>query len=160
MTIRRAGMLLLAVLLLPCAGCGNDEGTTETAEVSAAAPTKDTLVQTLRDLLKAIEAGDLDVAAAHMIDFPGMSPEDVHKALPGFIEKREISGPGIDILAEKGTFGSLAVVFPERGAHWAERVKADAAKCYALSYNGAEVAGLWGGKTFKLIRLDDVGKLR
>jgi len=155
-------MLLLAALLLPCAGCGHDEGTPPAISEAAAAtasPTKDTLVQTLRDLLAAIEADDLDTAAAHMIEFPGMSKEDVHKALPGFVEKREISGPGIEILAEKGTFGPLAEVFPERGAHWAERVKVDPAECYALSHEGAEVAGLWNGKAFKLIRLDDVGKL-
>ena len=117
------------------------------------------MIQSLRELLAAIESGDLDEGATYLHPFPDMKPEDMKQALPGFVEKREISGPGIDVLAAKGTFGPLTEVFAERGTSWAGKVGADVAQCYALSYEGAEVAALWDGQRFLFLRLDDVGKL-
>lgn len=159
MKTRNLVTLLLVAGLLSFAGCGGEDAGSAGDPGLEVDPTQDALVGTLRDLLAAIEAGDLVAAAAHMHPFPNMSPEDVQQALPGFVEKREISGAGIDVLAEKGAFGSLAEIFPDRGAGWAERVGADPAKCYALSHEGAEVAALWNGSAFLLLRLDDVGKL-
>jgi len=159
--------LLCAVLLL-AAACGDSETPTvdpepspSTHEAAAApTPTRDYFVKTLREFLDALKSGDVDAAAAYLHPFPNMGPAEVEKALPDFLEKDEISGPGLDILAEKGTFGPLAEVFPERGASWAGRVKADPAKSYAMAYEGAEVAALWTGKLFLIFRLDDIGKLK
>jgi len=53
----------------------------------------------------------------------------------------------------------LATVFPERGAHWAERVKVDPTQCYALSAGSAEVAAHWDGARFRLLRVDDLNKI-
>ena len=155
------GFACALVLLL--GSCGGDQpvnpGTGEPQAV-AAAPTKDALIGVLRDLNKALDAEDYAGALVYWVAFPGMTVEAMTKGMEGFQEKQEISAAGIDILAEKGTFGPLLEVFPERGGYFATKAGVDAAACYALAYEGAEVAAHWDGKTLRLIRIDDVGKLR
>jgi hypothetical protein len=97
--------------------------------------------------------------ADYIVAFPGMTAEDAQQAVAKFIERREISGPGIDILAERGTFGPLEEVYPDRGDRFAKKAGVDAAQCYALALDSAEVVVFWGGDKPRLIRLDDVGKL-
>ena len=168
MRILTTSLALLCAVLLLATACGEGEPPTVDPEPSPAAheapaaptPTRDYFIKTLREFLDALESGDVDAAAAYLHPFPDMGPADVEKALPAFLEKQEISGPGLDILAEKGTFGSLAEVFPERGAGWAGRVKADPTKSYAMAFEGAGVAALWTGKLFLFYRLDGVGKLK
>ena len=75
------------------------------------------------------------------------------------IERSEISGEGIDVLAEKGKFGLVAEIFPRRGAGWAERNKVAPERCWALAHDGGEVVVFAAADGLKLIRLDDVGKL-
>ncbi len=162
MTTRLALALLITTAL--CFGaCGGDDPSTapspEPEGAGAAEPTKAALVAVLRDVLQALEAGDADAAVPHFILPEGMSAEKARAGVGGFLEKREISGAGIDRLEKDGRYGTLKEVFAERGESWAERAGADLGKCYALSLDGAEVAALWDGKAFKLIRLDDVGKL-
>ena len=50
-------------------------------------------------------------------------------------------------------------MFPERGEHFAKKASVDTEACYAKSHEDAEVVAQWDGKAFRLIRLDDVGKL-
>lgn len=158
---------LCAVLLLTTA-CGDSATPAVDPEPSPSAhaappaltPTREYFVKTLREFLDALESGDVDAATAYLHPFPNMGPTDVHRALPAFLEQDKISGPGLDILAEKGTFGPLAEVFPERGATWAGWVKANRAKSYALAFEGAEVAALWKGQLFLIFHLEGVGKLK
>ena len=151
-------LVLGLVLAVPLNGCGeNGDG-----DSTVATPTKASMIAHLEGLLAAIEAKQWDKAADYMEMGKGAPPKekwpDVFTRLT---EKKEISKAGIAILAEKGTFGPMADVFAEgdQGKHWAERVGVPLSACYALAYEGAEVAGYVGSDGFKLFRLDDVGKL-
>lgn len=124
-------------------------------------PTKADVVSHLEGILAAIEAKDWDGAASHMLLNDKAPPKEKWpEVFPGFVTRNEISKAGIAILAEKGTFGPLSEVFEERGASWAERAGVPLDKCYGLGHEGAEVAVFASDDGLKLIRLDDVGKLR
>jgi len=114
----------------------------------------------LREIHASLDAKNYSAAATSLVTFPGMTDEQMQKAAAGFIQKREISAGGIDILEAKGRYGPLLEVFPDRGANLAKRAGVDAAACYAMSLENAEVAAHWDGQAFRLIRLDDVGKLK
>ena len=151
------GVLLLAIGLLLSA-CGDEPPPPQ--------PTQAALVQTLRDLLAALEAGDNEAALAHLVLLPGMQPEDVPLAFHRVVERdgisvrkrKDISAEGIDILAQEGVFGELDDLFGERGKGWATRAGVNENHCYALVYDDAEVAALWNGTAFQIIHVDDVGK--
>jgi hypothetical protein len=154
-------LLALAILLTGCggedadtAGGGADDGP------AAAPPTKEAVIVVLRELHGALVAKDFDRAVSHLVEFPNITEEARKAATAGFIDEREISQAGIDILAEKGKFGPLKEVCPERGARWAEYAGVPIDRCYGISYEGAEVAVIQKGEALLLIRLDDVGKLQ
>lgn len=163
-TCSLGAFLLGSVLLL--AACGGEKGAGGTTagspqEHATATPvTKDAVMAHLQGVLKAIQEKDWDAAAAHF-QFGPRAPkkEDWPAAFAGMLEKNELSAAGLTILAEKGSFGSLMEVFPERGAAWAERAEVPLERCYALSFDGAEVAVFAGDAGLRIIRLDDVGKL-
>ncbi|MFV1958996.1 MAG: hypothetical protein ACC662_06240 [Planctomycetota bacterium] len=173
MRIRRALALFLATGLL-LGACGDDasrSGDPEPASSSAAsqsddpaapaaAPDQDALVQVLRDLLAALEADDAGKAVGFLAIPSSMSEESARKAVGSWIRRREISAGGIDLLAANGRFGLLADVFGAEGGSWAKRAGVDVAKCYGLALGDAAVASFWNGKTFKILRIDDVGKLK
>jgi hypothetical protein len=69
----------------------------------------------LRELHEAPLAKDFDRAVSHLVEFPNMTEEARKTATTGFLDKREISQACIDILVEKGEFGPLKEVFPDRG---------------------------------------------
>lgn len=152
------GVLLLAIGIL-LAACGDEPP-------PPPQPTKEALVQTLRDLLAALEAGDNEAAFAHLVPLPGMQPEDVPLAFDRVVERdgisatkrKDISAVGIDILAQEGVFGELGDLFGERGKGWAARAGVNKKQCYALVFDDAEVAALWNGTAFQIIHLDDVRK--
>ena len=153
---------VLALCLL-LGACGGDEAASNgdaNDAVTAAQPTKEQLVQTLRDLLAAIEAQDYEKAATFLVPLPGMEPEELPEALQSLVERRELSAPGIDILAKEGAFGEMDDLFGERGWSWAKRAGVEHNECWALTFDDAEVAAHWDGEAFRLIRLDDVGKLK
>ncbi len=87
--------------------------------------------------------------------------EKIATIIPKMLEIKEISAGGIKILSEKGTFGSLSEVFPERGERWAKRVDAKVEDCKALKGPGevGEVVFCKLGGSWKIIRLNNVGKL-
>jgi hypothetical protein len=78
-----------------------------------------------------------------------------------FVAKKEISAAGIKILAEKGKFGPAEEVLgAEKAARRAKRMGADPKNCKALTHGDAEVIFCKFGESWKLVRLDDVGKLQ
>ncbi len=126
---------------------------------SSPEPTKAQLGRQLTELATALQASDVDTAAEHMMLPPDRSLEEMKPMLPRLVVKREISAEGVKLLLEKGTFGKLVDVFPERGPKRAERLGVNVEECWAMSLDRAEVMARWTGKGFKIFRLDDVGRL-
>ena len=122
-------------------------------------PTQEQLAKQLTELATALEGGDMDKAADHMMVPPGRSIDEMKPMLPKLLEKKEISSAGVKILLEKGKFGKLADVFPDNAGKRAERAGVKLEECYGLRLDPAEVMAHWDGSKFKLFRLDDVGKL-
>ena len=147
--------LVLAVLAI-FAACGKSDS----SPAAAAGPTKEAAVQTLRSLQAALDAKDYDKAINFIQIPPDAKAEDIKAALARIPELQELSSQGIDILAEKGKWGKLTEVYGERGSRFAERMKVSAEDSYGLSYQSAEAGFYWDGKQFKLVRIDDIGKLR
>lgn len=125
----------------------------------AGAPSKEAAIQHLKDLNAALEAKDWKKAVTFMAPFPGMPPEKMEEQIGKLAEIKEISAKGIDILAAKGKWGKLSEVFPEKAERWAQKAGVPADQTWGFSYENAEVGMHWDGKAFKVIRLDDVGKL-
>jgi hypothetical protein len=155
--------MTLALLLLLAAGCGGEPAGTPPASAppptSASAPTREDVVALLRSLMTLLEAKDYERAAEYLVPYPNMKPEDAVKVVASFLERREISAHGIDVLEEKGKFGPLVELFPERGAFLADKAGVDPSKCVLLWLEPGEVVVHWGGERLRLVRLDDVGKL-
>jgi len=149
------GLRLVLFALLLAAACGGEEFTIPREE-----PTKGDLVAVLREIHASLDAKNYSAAATLLVTFPGMTDEKMQKAAAGFIPKKEISAGGIDILEAKGRYGPLLEVFPNHGTRLAKNAGVDAAECYAMSLEDAQVAAHWDGRAFRLIRLDDVGKLK
>ena len=95
------------------------------------------------------------------LKFPSSTTqEEIETQMSRSIENNEISAEGIAILSEKGSFGKLRDIFPEKADKWLERSEIkNEGDCFAIKLNQAEVAGLWNGENFVFFRLDDVGKL-
>lgn len=155
-------------LLLPIAfifaSCQSPEETSadtgaEAAEV-ASEPTREAAVELLKSLATELEAGNEAAAVKFMGTYPGMSEEDMTGQMKGFLEKNEISSAGVEILAQKGKWGMLTEVFPDRGARLAEKWEVSPDECWALGYENAEAAFHWTGEKFEAIRCDDIGKLQ
>ena len=129
----------------------------------AAEPTKEQAIAHLKGLLTALEAKDYDKAATFFTIPPGATPEQLKEGLPKLIELREISAEGIEALAAEGKWTKLADVVKaeaERAASWAKRFGVNPAECWALMADPAEAAFHFDGTSLKLIRCDDIGKLK
>jgi len=91
---------------------------------------------------------------------PSVSQEEIETEISKSLENKEISAEGIAILSEKGSFGKLKDIFPEKADKWLKRSDITNEKdCFAIKLNQAEVAGFWNGENFVFFRLDDIGKL-
>jgi len=156
------GLILLLVGGLLLVACGGQEtSSTDPGPAEAAGPpTQEALVGVLRAMLVALEAGDTDGALRHILPPSGMTAEAVRKSVGRFLATKAISAAGIDRLSAEGRYGSLDAVFGKGGEGWAKRAGVDMADCYALALEDAQVAAFWDGTTFKVIRVDDVGKLK
>ena len=165
MKFGNASLAFLMALMIALVGCGagdgdaNGNGEKKDDVTTAGPPTKEAVIGLLRDMVAALEAKDHDKAVTYLVEFPGMTPEKAKKGVAGFLEKREISKAGVEILAQRGTFGTLTQVFPERGAYLAKKAGVPVDECWAMSCDGAEVAVHQKDGKLRLIRLDDVGKL-
>ena len=130
----------------------------------AAEPTKEQGIAHLKGLLTALEAKDYDKAATFFTIPPGATPEQLKESMPKLIEKSEISAEGIEALAAEGKWSKLADVVKaetERAASWAKRFGVNPAECWALmGAPGGEAAFHFDGTSLKLIRCDDIGKLK
>ena len=128
--------------------------------LAADAPTKEMAVQHLQAFLAVLDTRDFDKALTYVAPIPDLTPEDKKKMMQRMAEARELTKPGIEILAAKGQWGKLTAVRPDKAEAWAQKFKVPADQCYALSYEGAEAAFHFDGKSLKIIRCDDIGKLK
>ena len=130
------------------------------ASTASGAPTKEAAVKTLQDAAAALEAKDYDKALLYIHVPPNRTPEQFKTAGPGLIEKQEISTKGVEILAAQGKWGKLDEVFEkERAQSMAERAGLPLEQCYGLMHGDAQAGFHWNGQQFKIMHLDDVGKL-
>jgi hypothetical protein len=130
----------------------------------AAEPTKEQGIAHLKGLLSALEAKDYAKAVTFFVTPPSATPEQIKEAMTALIEKSEISAEGIEVLAAEGKWSKLADVAKpetERAISWAKRAGVNLAECWALmgDKNG-EAAFHFDGTSLKLIRCDDIGKLK
>lgn len=148
--------LILALSIVLAVACGKDKGG---GGPTASAPSKEVAIETLKAVNAALEAKDYDKAAG-MFGMPeGATKDQLAGQLGGLIEKQEISKAGIDVMAANGKFGKLSEVFPDKGERWAKKFNVKLDECYAMSHENGEAAFHWTGSSFKIIRLDDIGKL-
>ncbi len=118
------------------------------------------LIQMLSKVHEHLEKGDFGSASAYFVVPPNFKPE----MLDGLIRLREISAAGVQQLAKEAKFGTGNEVFgAERTKQIADRAGVGTSNLYGFYHRTdeatAEVLAVWDGKGFKLIRLDDVGKL-
>lgn len=148
-------LLVIPALLVSC-----QKDTPEKEVLSAPKePTREAAVAILTEFARHLEEGDYSSAAMLMSTPPGKSHEEKTEAMKGILEKKEISSAGVVILAEEGRWGTLAEIYSERGANWAERWQLNADDCWGLGFEPAETAFVWTGDSFEIFRCDDVGKL-
>ncbi len=154
MRILTTTVVLTTLLLAPA--CGGEGGG---GDAGPNAPSKEALLQTLRDMSKAVTAGDLEKALTYMAEIPQADVVKMRQSLPKFVEREGINDANIDKLGAKGKYGPLKEIFPKRGKMWAERLKVEVDDCYAIGVGNAEVAGQWTKAGFRLIRADDLNKI-
>lgn len=123
-------------------------------------PTREALIAVLRSVAQQLESGQFEAAA----DFFWLPPDFKPSMLRGLIEKQEISRAGVARLASEATFGTALERFgAERATAFAQRAAVKVADCYGFYHEAggvtAEVIAVWENGKFKLLRLDDVGKL-
>jgi hypothetical protein len=154
--MRKLALLIISAAVLALSGCyGNSNSSGGQTPAGGGTPTKEAAVQLLRSMNSAIEAKDYTKAASY-VALPANASD-----FERMVQNQEISASGIDIMASRGKWGKLAEVFtPERAKGWADRAKVSVDSCYGLNYESGEAGFYWDGKEFKLIRCDDIGKLR
>jgi len=149
---RRFVFVLFAAAGLWMGSCGG--------KTQQAVPTKAALVQTLRDLLAALEAGDDERALTYLFPLPGVSLESLPDLRSDLLKRGEISADGIDYLEQTGEFGELDDLLRDRGKAIAARAGVNENHCYVLTEDDAEAVGLWDGERFRILYLDDIGKTK
>lgn len=131
------------------------------AERSGAVASKEMLIETLDSLFPLLASGDFQKASEYFILPPNFKPEMLER----FIELQELSLNGIRVLERDATFGRATDIFgAERAQALADRARVDVSACFGFKHQTqaatAEVLAVWKDETFKLFRLDDVGKLQ
>jgi hypothetical protein len=128
-------------------------------------PTKDRAVSTLRDFYSAYAANDYARAASMVYIRNKAEQERAEQDMRNRMV--DLSPGGIDLLAEKGTWGKLDEVFAADDArNVRSRVTGLAISpdiCYVLHSRMASVnavaAFVWDGGRFKILYIDDINKL-
>jgi len=173
-------LLFPSVIFLALNACGaksddknnGDNDSSENSKISkdekndrtSSEPTREKMLEDLNFLYRKIISGKIDEAKKFLL-IPSSESErdlesDLESDLNKSIERNEISAEGIAILAEKGSFGKLKDIFPEKAQSWMKRRKIkNEEECYAMSLFGAKVAGLWNGENFLFFKFDDIGQL-
>ena len=155
---RSMTVLLFALLFL--GNCPFSSGQVSDEANKQATPNKQGLIETLQAFLPLLENKDFEKASKYCALPPDFKPE----MLDGMIERQEISLAGIDVLEKEAKFGKAAELFgTDRGSTYAKQAQVDLDNCYGFFHTAntetAEVIACWNGTEFKLIRLDDVGKI-
>lgn len=149
-------IFLVSAFSLPiCASC-QDAPANPKSEA-----TKEKLIETLDSVLPLLANKDFEKAAEYFVLPTNFQP----KMLDGFIDRRELSLSGIRILEQDAIFGRASEVFSaERAQAFAARAGVDVSICFGFNHETqaatAEVLAAWENGRFKLVRLDDVGKLQ
>ena len=123
-------------------------------------PTKELLVETLQVFLHQIQNKHYDALRPNVY-----VPENFQMSrFNDSLERDEVSQEGIKVLAAKGSFGKADKIFSNmRSKALTERVKVPADECYGyvakISGEQGEVLAHWIGDRYKLLRVDDIGKL-
>ena len=168
-------LLVTSPLIFTFYGCGSksdggntklnegqniNEKKTETEDLETKEPSREQFLNDLNFLYRKMSNGKYEEARNYLKIPKSISTEEIESELNKSIENNEISAEGIAILSEKGSFGKLRDIFPERADKWLKESEVDNEEnCFAMRFNQAEVAGSWNGKNFVFFRLDDVGKL-
>jgi hypothetical protein len=143
------------------AGGSGSGGSAHRGPATSSSATKEGAVLVLQEAAEALDAKNYDKALEYFHIPPGATPEKFKEAAPGMVEKQEISKDGVEVLAAKGKWGTLAEVFtPERAKSLAERAGVPEDECYGLTHENAEAGFHWTGQDFKIIRCNNVGKLK
>jgi hypothetical protein len=124
-------------------------------------PTKTEAVRILRSLLTALEQLDY-LKAFSFFRLPlNATPENIDTEMAQLLERKEISARGIEMLEAQGKWGTLEeTVTRERAERFAAKFGVPAAQCFGLTLGNAEAGFHWDGRRLKLIRCDDIGKLK
>jgi len=144
--------LLVTALLAACGG--------EEKVAAATPPTKAEVVALLRKLEAAAADGDARAALACMYAPAGADEAQGMKMVLGFLKREGLTKAAIDIVEARGERGTLEGVFGDRGKAWAKRGGLDVAQCSALKIEPAEIVVTWGDGTLRILRLDDLGKIK
>jgi hypothetical protein len=131
-------------------------------------PSKEVAVARLKEVLAVLEAKDWEKAGDMFAFGSGKrpSPEKLEKKLGRLIEIEEISAPGIELLVKNGTWGPLIEVMGQRKAEeYADSFRVPVGDCYGFRLEQPDVTTAtvgfhWDGTTLRLIRLNNVGKLK
>ena len=82
----------------------------------------------------------------------------MRKALRG-----EISDEGIQLIAQRGSFGPLAAIFPKEGEGWARQAGVKIADCSAFKFEAGglrtEVVLAKQGESYRVVRCNNVTQL-
>lgn len=151
------------------------EGEAKPAPTAAGAPTKEAAIEHLRKVLAALEAKDWEKVAGYFAVSAGVvppsHPDDLQRAYElkfrAYLEQRNVSAKGIDVLAARGKWGKLSDLFnPELAAHFAQKFGVPADQLWAFSVEGVSpnrspllVGFHHDGRELHLIRLEAVGEL-
>lgn len=152
--IKNSFAILLALIL-------TTQVTTRPAIGQQEQPSKAALIQTLKSVTALLERQEFAEASKHLVLPPDFKPQ----MLAGLIENNELSAEGVQLLEEGAVFGKATERFgSERADALAKRAGVPLEDCYGFKHEHAsvvaEVLGVWDSGTFKLFRIDDVGKLK
>ena len=160
-----AGIITLIVLLSRSGdsttnGNSNNSNTSRVTQNTGSGPTKERAVQTLREFLAAVEAGDRERAVSMVVLPPGMDTERAKQELKD-AKSVDLSSQGIDILAQKGNWGKAKEVYPNQSRlnDIISKSGLSPDSFYALTYRDVYALYHWDGTKFKLVDLNDVDKL-
>ena len=165
-------LLLTSPIIFACNGCGANTDSEKNIQTGSqnnkekatnqqsSQPTREQMISDLNLLYRKMSNRKFEEVKKFIKIPTSISQEEIESQISRSIENNEISAEGIAILSEKGSFGKLRDIFPEKADKWLKRSEIkNEEDCFALKLNQAEVAGFWNGNNFIFFRLDDVGKL-
>ncbi|MCA9524067.1 MAG: hypothetical protein KC609_24035 [Myxococcales bacterium] len=162
----RLSFLVLVLALTLSTGC--KKGTTSDSKKKKKNEKRESDVFERKDAiaklnltLDALKKKDYDALKELLAVPKGYKFEDLKRNAPKLLERNEISEAGIKALSRSGRFAKLPQIFPDKAQRWIRRYGiGDANGCYGFGNGRAEVAFCKLDGKWKIIRLDDVGKIQ